>query len=65
MTLSGDLWKANHGLVQPCLYHPFVQELADRYASDTRLVRSTYRYAMECERDFFQAAFDSVNPIAS
>ncbi|PID43587.1 MAG: TenA family transcriptional regulator, partial [Proteobacteria bacterium] len=22
------------------------------------LVETTYRYAMECERDFFQAAFD-------
>jgi len=42
-----------------------LEELADRYASDTQLVRSTYRYAMECERDFFQAAFDSVDPIAS
>ena len=39
-----------------------LEELADRYASDTSLVRTTYRYAMECERDFFQAAFDSVNP---
>lgn len=33
-------------------------ELADRYASDTPLVRSTYRYAMLCERDFFQAAWE-------
>ena len=40
-----------------------LEDLADRYASDTQLVRSTYRYAMECERDFFQAAFDSVDPI--
>jgi thiaminase/transcriptional activator TenA len=38
-----------------------LEELADRYASDTHLVRATYRYAMECERDFFQATFDSVN----
>lgn len=39
-----------------------LEQLADRYASDTPLVRTTYRYAMECERDFFQAAYDSVNP---
>ena len=39
-----------------------LEHLVDRYASDTELVRATYRYAMECERDFFQAAFDSVNP---
>ena len=39
-----------------------LEELVDRYASDTPLVRTTYRYVMECERDFFQAAFDSVNP---
>ncbi len=42
-----------------------LEELADRYASNTQLVRSTYRYAMECERDFFQAAFDSVGLTAS
>ncbi len=42
-----------------------LEELADRYASDTQLVRSTYRYAMECERDFFLAAFDSVGLTAS
>ncbi|WAL60178.1 TenA family protein [Thermocoleostomius sinensis] len=32
-------------------------ELADRYATLTDLVRSTYRYAMRCELDFFQAAW--------
>jgi len=37
-----------------------LENLADTYASDTPLVRETYRYAMECELDFFQAAFDSV-----
>ena len=42
-----------------------LEELADRYASNTQLVRSTYRYAMECERDFFQAAYDSVGLAAS
>ena len=38
-----------------------LEQLTDRYVSDTPLVRTTYRYAMECERDFFQASFDSVN----
>ena len=42
-----------------------LEQLADRYISDTQLVRATYRYAMECERDFFQAAFDSVSLIVS
>jgi thiaminase (transcriptional activator TenA) len=37
-----------------------LEHLADTYASDTQLVRETYRYAMICERDFFQAAYDSV-----
>ncbi|MFC1858974.1 TenA family protein [Thermodesulfobacteriota bacterium] len=37
-----------------------LEELADTYASDTSLVRTTYRYAMECEHDFFQAAFDAI-----
>jgi thiaminase/transcriptional activator TenA len=32
--------------------------LVDKYASDSPTVRATYRYAMECERDFFQAAWD-------
>jgi thiaminase/transcriptional activator TenA len=36
-----------------------LERLADRYASDTPLVRSTYRYAMLCERDFFQAAWEA------
>jgi thiaminase/transcriptional activator TenA len=35
-----------------------LEQLADTYAHDTPLVRTTYRYAMQCERDFFQAAFD-------
>jgi thiaminase/transcriptional activator TenA len=37
-----------------------LEQLADACAADTPLVRATYRYAMECELDFFQAAFDSV-----
>ncbi|MEA5505276.1 TenA family protein [Halotia wernerae UHCC 0503] len=31
--------------------------LVDNYATANALVRSTYRYAMFCERDFFQAAW--------
>lgn len=34
-----------------------LESLADRYTSATPLVHSTYRYAMLCERDFFQAAW--------
>jgi thiaminase/transcriptional activator TenA len=33
-------------------------QLANRYAAMTDLVRSTYRYAMQCERDFFQAVWE-------
>lgn len=36
-----------------------LEELVDEHSSDTPLIRSTYRYAMTCERDFFQAAIDS------
>lgn len=35
-----------------------LEALVDRYASDTPLTQSTYRYAMHCEHDFFQAAWD-------
>lgn len=35
-----------------------LEHLVDRYASDSPLARSTYRYAMFCERDFFQAAWE-------
>jgi len=34
-----------------------LESLADRYISATPSVHSTYRYAMLCERDFFQAAW--------
>lgn len=34
--------------------------LADRYTVDSPMVRSAYRYAMQCELDFFQAAWDVV-----
>ena len=37
-----------------------LEQLTDSYAADIPLVRTTYRYAMECELDFFQAAFDNV-----
>lgn len=35
-----------------------LEHLANAYAQDTQLTRSTYHYAMLCERDFFQAAWD-------
>ena len=43
-------------------FEPLAQQLealVDKHATDTALARSTYRYAMVCERDFFQAAMDS------
>lgn len=33
-----------------------LEGLLDRYARDTPPVRAAYRYAMECERDFFDSA---------
>jgi thiaminase (transcriptional activator TenA) len=33
-------------------------ELSDRHATLSPLVQSTYRYAMQCEFDFFQAAWE-------
>jgi thiaminase (transcriptional activator TenA) len=41
-------------------FQPLAQQLdtlVDRYAEDTEVVRSTYRYAMQCELDFFEAAW--------
>ncbi|NLC69934.1 MAG: TenA family protein [Desulfuromonadaceae bacterium] len=38
-----------------------LEALVDKYAADSPQVRAVYRYAMECERDFFQAAFDSLS----
>ena len=35
-----------------------LERLGDRYTTATGLVYSTYRYAMLCERDFFQAAWE-------
>lgn len=37
-----------------------LEQLADKYISDTPLVHDIYHYAMECELDFFQSAYDSV-----
>lgn len=34
-----------------------LEALVDRYGEDTETVRSTYRYAMQCELDFFEAAW--------
>ncbi|MBT9310740.1 TenA family protein [Leptothoe kymatousa] len=34
-----------------------LEAIVDDYAEDSELTRSTYRYAMVCERDFFQAAW--------
>jgi len=44
-------------------FEPLVDQLAalaDRYTVDSPMVRSAYRYAMQCELDFFQAAWDVV-----
>ncbi|HEY9849552.1 MAG TPA: TenA family protein [Leptolyngbyaceae cyanobacterium] len=38
-----------------------LERLADRYVDRAATVEETYRYAMLCERDFFQAAWDSEN----
>lgn len=41
-------------------FQPLTQQLeslVDNYATDNTLIHSTYRYAMFCERDFFQAAW--------
>ena len=34
-----------------------LEALVDKYADESELIRSTYRYAMVCERDFFQSAW--------
>lgn len=36
-----------------------LENLTDRYTSSMPIVNQTYRYAMLCERDFFQAAWES------
>ncbi|MEO1294218.1 MAG: TenA family protein [Cyanobacteria bacterium J06636_16] len=35
-----------------------LEAIVDQYSLDTPLVQDTFRYAMLCERDFFQAAWD-------
>jgi thiaminase (transcriptional activator TenA) len=43
-------------------FEPLAQQLealVNQHAQETALVRDTYRYAMICERDFFQAAWES------
>lgn len=43
-------------------FAPLVQQLeslVEQYAEDTALTRSTYRHAMICERDFFEAAWQA------
>ncbi|MEO0354156.1 MAG: TenA family protein [Cyanobacteria bacterium P01_A01_bin.3] len=35
-----------------------LETLAEQYISDTSAVKDAYRYAMQCELDFFQAAWD-------
>jgi len=35
-----------------------LEHLGDRYTRLTSQVQSTYRYALQCERDFFQAALE-------
>lgn len=34
-----------------------LEAIVDDYAEESELIHSTYRYAMVCERDFFQAAW--------
>ncbi|MUL39491.1 TenA family protein [Gloeocapsopsis dulcis] len=36
-----------------------LESLSDRYTNTTPLTHSTYRYAMLCERDFFQAGWEA------
>ncbi|HIK30401.1 MAG TPA: TenA family protein [Oscillatoriales cyanobacterium M59_W2019_021] len=41
-------------------FQPLAQQLEtllDQYGEDTKIVRSTYRYAMQCELAFFEAAW--------
>ena len=35
-----------------------LEDIVNRCAPDDARTHAVYRYAMECERDFFQAAFD-------
>ncbi len=43
-------------------FEPLTQQLetlVDQFSTDTVITRSTYKYAMACERDFFQAAWET------
>ncbi len=35
-----------------------LETIVNEHSQDTKIVHSTYRYAMTCERDFFQAAWE-------
>ncbi|MGF1523089.1 MAG: TenA family protein [Leptolyngbyaceae cyanobacterium] len=37
-----------------------LEAIVDQYSPDTALVQDTFRYAMLCERDFFEAAWEYV-----
>ena len=37
-----------------------LESLTRQYATDSTIVRDAYRYAMQCEYDFFQAAWETV-----
>lgn len=36
-----------------------LEAIVDEHSLDTPLTRSTYRYAMQCEQDFFQSAWEA------
>jgi thiaminase/transcriptional activator TenA len=42
-----------------------LEHLADRYAVNTDEIQFTYRYALLCERDFFDAAWIAIANIVS
>ena len=50
MSLSNDLWQANHDQAQACLNHPFVQGLADGSLS-----RDHFAYYVGQDAFFLQA----------
>lgn len=39
-----------------------LEQLSDRYIHNSTVAHTTYRYAMQCERDFFQAAWETSSP---
>ena len=50
-------WVATYGGAEFEQLAVRLERLLDRYAPDTGLVADAYRYAMQCEYDFFQAAW--------